>query len=80
MNFLTLRSEILSILGVLGPFVLYQSSSRWRRNFVWLLPPTVGAFAKQSAIIFAPLLTSLTLFHGDLRASRRAGSRLFARA
>jgi protein O-mannosyl-transferase len=54
-NFLTLRSEILAALGVLGSFVWYQRAIRLRRFFVWMLPALAGAFAKPSAIIFAPL-------------------------
>lgn len=66
-NFLTLRSEVLSTLGVMGSFVLYQSAPRWRRSFVWLLPATAGAFAKQSAIIFAPLLAGYLLLFPEER-------------
>jgi len=54
-NFLTLRSEILSTAGVVGSFVFYQYAPRWRKSLLWLLPSTAGAFAKQSAIMFAPL-------------------------
>jgi len=55
-NFLTLRSEILSTCGVVGSFVAYQYGSlRVRRSYAWLLPALIGAFAKQTAIVFAPL-------------------------
>ena len=54
-NFLTLRSEILSTAGVLGSFVVYQYAPRWRKSFLWLVPAALGAFAKQPAIVFAPL-------------------------
>jgi tetratricopeptide (TPR) repeat protein len=54
-NFLTLRSEILSTAGVVGSFVFYQYAPRWRKSLLWLLPAAAGAFAKQSAIVFAPL-------------------------
>jgi protein O-mannosyl-transferase len=60
-NFLTLRSEILSTLGVVGSFVSYQYAPRWRKSFLWLLPATAGAFAKQSAIVFAPLFAIYVL-------------------
>jgi len=60
-NFLTLRSEILSTLGVVGSFVFYQYAPKWRKSFLWLLPATAGAFAKQSAIVFAPLFTIYVL-------------------
>ena len=54
-NFLTLRSEILAAVGVTGSFVLYQRAPRLRRSFLWLLPAVLGFFAKQSALVFAPL-------------------------
>jgi tetratricopeptide (TPR) repeat protein len=54
-NFLTLRSEILSTAGVVGSFVFYQYAPSWRRSLLWLLPAAAGALAKQSAIVFAPL-------------------------
>lgn len=54
-NFLTLRSEILSTAGVVGSFVFYQYAPRWRKSLLWLLPFTAGAFAKPPAIVFAPL-------------------------
>ena len=62
-NFLTLRSEILSAAGVVGSFVFYQYAPRLRRSLLWLLPVAAGLFAKQSAIVFAPLFaTYLLLF------------------
>ncbi|MDQ2978973.1 MAG: tetratricopeptide repeat protein [Acidobacteriota bacterium] len=62
-NFLTLRSEILSTAGVVGSFVFYQYAPRWRKSLLWLLPAAAGAFAKQTAIVFAPLfLIYLLLF------------------
>jgi tetratricopeptide (TPR) repeat protein len=66
-NFLTLRSEILAALGVVGSFVMYQRLPRTRRSFVWLLPALAGAFAKQSAIVFAPLLAAYLLVFPEER-------------
>ncbi|MGH9363890.1 MAG: hypothetical protein ACRD1B_01300, partial [Thermoanaerobaculia bacterium] len=66
-NFLTLRSEILSTAGVAGSFVFYQYAPRWRKSLLWLLPATAGAFAKQSAIIFAPLLAVYVLLFPEER-------------
>lgn len=60
-NFLTLRSEILSTLGVVGSFVFYQYAPKWRKSLLWLLPAAAGAFAKQSAIMFAPLFAAYLL-------------------
>lgn len=64
-NFLTLRSEILSTAGVVGSFVLYQYAPRWRKSFLWLLPAALGAFAKQPAIMFAPLFAVYLLVFPD---------------
>jgi Tfp pilus assembly protein PilF len=64
-NFLTLRSEILSTAGVVGSFVLYQYAPRWRKSLLWLLPAALGAFAKQPAIMFAPLFAVYLLIFPD---------------
>jgi len=73
-NFLTLRSEILSTLGVIGSFVLFQYAPRWRKGFVWLLPAIAGAFAKQSAIIFVFLFTLyLVIFPEELEPGLELG-------
>lgn len=66
-NFLTLRSEILAALGVAGSFVLYQRAPGWRRSYVWLLPALAGAFAKPSAIVFAPLLAAYLIVFPEER-------------
>ena len=74
-NFLTLRSEILSTLGVMGSFVLFQYAPRWRKSFVWLLPAIAGAFAKQSAIIFVLLFALyLAIFPAELDGEADSGS------
>lgn len=70
-NFLTLRSEILAALGVAGSFVLYQRLPAARRSFVWLLPTLAGAFAKQSALVFAPLFAAYLLVFPEERAVGR---------
>ena len=57
-NFLTLRSEILAALGVVGSFVFYQRAPRLRGTGVWMLPFLAGAFAKPSAVVFAPLFAA----------------------
>lgn len=84
-NFLTLRSEILAALGVVGSFVFYQYAPRWRRSLLWLLPAILGALGKQSAIVFAPLFAAYVLIfpseagageQGFPRGGRRAILRL----
>jgi tetratricopeptide (TPR) repeat protein len=67
-NFLTLRSEILSTAGVVGSFVVYQYAPRLRKSLLWLVPAALGAFAKQPAIMFAPLFAVyLLIFPEEIR-------------
>ena len=67
LNFISSRSEILSTAGVVGSFVVYQYAPRWRKSYLWLLPAVLGAFAKPSAIVLAPLLAIyLLLFPEEL--------------
>ena len=79
-NYLTQRSEILATAGVVGSFVFYQYGRRWRRSLLWLLPATCGAFAKQSALIFAPLFALYLLIFPEQQETRQdaqAGRRRF---
>ena len=69
-NFLTLRSEILSTAGVVGSFVVYQFAPGWRKSLLWLVPAALGAFAKQPAIMFAPLFAIYLLIFPDEIRSR----------
>lgn len=73
LNFISSRSEILSTAGVVGSFVLYQYAPRWRRSFLWLLPAVLGAFAKPSAIVLAPLLAIYLLLFPQELPHRAAG-------
>jgi len=74
-NFLTLRSEILAAIGVVGSFVVYQRLPGARRSFLWLLPAVAGAFAKQSAVVFAPLMAAYLLVFPEERAVSAARAR-----
>ena len=70
-NYLCQRAEILATLGVVGSFVFYQYAPRWRKTLLWHLPWIAGAFAKQSAIVFAPLLAIyLGIFPAEAEESR----------
>ncbi|MEO7683807.1 MAG: tetratricopeptide repeat protein [Gemmatimonadaceae bacterium] len=64
-NYISVRSELLSGLGVLGSFVLYMYWPRGRRYYLYLLPFTIGAFAKTPAVMFAPLLVAYVLLMQD---------------
>lgn len=56
MNLISARSELLSGLGLLLSFVLYQRSPFARRTLLYLVPLAIGALAKAPLVVFAPLL------------------------
>ena len=56
MNLISARSELLSTVGLLGSFVLFQRSLFARRTLLYLVPLAVGALAKAPLVVFAPLL------------------------
>jgi tetratricopeptide (TPR) repeat protein len=56
MNLISARSELLSTIGLLGSFLLYQRSPFARRTFLYLVPLAIGALAKAPLVVFAPLL------------------------
>lgn len=56
MNLVSARSELLSTIGLLGSFLLYQRSAFARRTFLYLVPLAIGALAKAPLVVFAPLL------------------------
>ena len=67
MNLIHARSELLSVIGVVGSFLVYLYAPRTRRAHLYLLPMIVGALAKNQAVIFAPLfLVYLVLFEQGL--------------
>jgi Flp pilus assembly protein TadD len=61
MNLISARSELLSTVGLLASFVLYQRSAVARRSFLYLLPLAIGALAKAPLVVFAPLLFAYAL-------------------
>jgi Flp pilus assembly protein TadD len=76
LNLIHARSELLSVMGVVGSFLVYLGFPRSRRAHLYLLPMIVGALAKNQVVVFAPLfLVYLYLFEqhlsvGDLLSSR----------
>lgn len=56
MNLISARSELLSTIGLLGSFILYQRSPFARRTLLYLIPLAIGALAKAPLVVFAPLL------------------------
>ena len=56
MNIISARSELISTIGLVGSFLLYQRSPFARRTFLYLVPLVLGALAKAPLVVFAPLL------------------------
>jgi hypothetical protein len=56
LNFISARSELLSVLGVIASFLLYLKVPGARRAGLHLAPMVAGALAKVHAVMYAPLL------------------------
>jgi protein O-mannosyl-transferase len=66
LNLISARSELLSTIGLLLSFILYQRSAFSRRTLLYLLPLAIGALAKAPLVVFAPLLFAYAmLFEGQ---------------
>ncbi len=55
-NYIISRSDTLSTLFVILAFVVYQYSVVARKFYLFLIPVIIGAMAKPTAIMFAPML------------------------
>lgn len=76
LNLIHVRSELLSVMGVVGSFLVYLYLPRSRRAHLYLLPMAVGALAKVQAVMFAPLfVVYLFLFEQGLSVSDLSASR-----
>ena len=62
-NYISARSELLAAIGVLGSFLLYLFLPRWRSTYLFVLPMLIGALAKSSAVMFAPLFLVYVLLY-----------------
>jgi len=62
MNLISARSELLSTIGLLGSFLLYQRSLFARRTMLYLIPLAIGALAKAPLVVFAPLLFAYAIY------------------
>ncbi len=68
-NYIIQRAEITAALFVLAGFIAFLSGGFWRSKFLYLLFPLIGFFAKEMALVFAPLLLLYLLIfeeHVDL--------------
>lgn len=55
-NYIISRSDTLSTVFVVMAFVVYQYSAVARKYYLYLIPVLIGALAKPTAIMFAPML------------------------
>jgi tetratricopeptide (TPR) repeat protein len=55
-NYIIARSDVQSTLAVVAAFVLYTYSPFCKKTFIYLIPVGIGALAKPTAVMFAPLL------------------------
>jgi protein O-mannosyl-transferase len=56
LNFISSRSEELSVMGVVGSFLVWQAWPRGRATGLHLVPMFLGALAKIHAVMYGPLL------------------------
>jgi hypothetical protein len=56
LNFISSRSELLSVMGVVGSFLVWQAWPRARATGLHLMPMVLGALAKIHAVMYGPLL------------------------
>ncbi|MEO8075669.1 MAG: hypothetical protein ABI818_05020, partial [Acidobacteriota bacterium] len=78
MNLISARSELLSVLGVVGSFVAYLEYPQWRRTGLHLLPMVLGSLAKVHAVMYAPLLFAYVfIFWNDQAPGRRRWQEAF---
>ena len=61
-NYIIARSDIQSTFFVILGFVLYVFSPFCKKTFFYLIPIGIGALAKPSAVMFAPILFFYILF------------------
>lgn len=55
-NYIIQRAEITAALLVLSGFVTFLYGGKWKRYYIYLVFPFIGFFAKEMALVFAPLL------------------------
>lgn len=55
-NYIIARSDSLSTCFMVMAFVVYQYSPKARKYFLYFIPLLIGAFAKPTALMFAPML------------------------
>ena len=61
-NYVIARSDTQSTLFVVLAFVMYAYSGFCRKTFLYLIPVAIGALAKPTAVMFAPILFFYVVF------------------
>lgn len=57
-NYIISRSDILSTLAIVASFAIYIQFKDLRKYYLYVIPSVVGMFAKETTIMFAPLLVA----------------------
>lgn len=61
-NYIIARSDLQSTMLVVLAFVVYQYFPQYRKKYLYLLPIIVGALAKPTAVMFAPIFLVYLLY------------------
>ena len=61
-NYIIARSDIQSTLMVVLAFVVYQYLPTYRKKLLYLIPIVIGALAKPTAVMFAPIFLFYLLY------------------
>lgn len=57
-NYIISRSDILSTLAIVASFAIYIQFKNLRKYYLYIIPSIIGMFAKETTIMFAPLLVA----------------------
>lgn len=57
-NYIISRSDILSTLAIVASFAIYIQFKNLRKCYLYVIPSIIGMFAKETTIMFAPLLVA----------------------
>ena len=75
LNFISSRSEELSVMGVVGSFLVWYAWPRARASGLHLVPMFLGALAKVHAVMYGPLLFVAVWLEHDEAATVRERTR-----
>src|SRR5256886_12041584 len=70
-NYIIASAEIISTLGIIGPFAIYFAFPNLRRYFLFVLPAAVAILAKPPAAFFPALFAAYLLLFSKAAPKRR---------